>query len=213
MTSPAEKLRACRAHIRSLQAAFNACALPADETERVKVILRHLRELDQYVRRYASENSPNFTGKELDQQTHAYKLPTDFAGDAQERAFIEKLFPFWEKLDHACVSELKELMKTHDWFTIPEFGAAASQSAWLIAQHADADPAFQKEVLALLEHLHPTGAVNANDYAYLFDRVAVSYYDESQRKPQLYGTQGDGFPIADPENLNARRAKLGLKPL
>jgi len=60
------------------------------------------------------------------------------------------------------------------------------------------------------------GDAPARHAAYLADRVAVN-----EGRPQPYGTQiaevtnGDGvpWPIAEPEQLDERRARMGLPPL
>lgn len=103
------------------------------------------------------------------------------------------------------------------WFKISEFGNETSLQAWLLAQHADLDRAFQKEVLAILEKLYPIGEVDRHDYAYLYDRV--TWFGDG--KPQRYATQGEckgagnwqPFPTEDIENADARRASMGIEPL
>ena len=80
---------------------------------------------------------------------------------------------------------LKADVAANGWFTISATGANASSSAWLMAQHADRDRPFQKEVLALMEPLVASGEVTRGNYAYLWDRIAVS-----ENRPQRYGTQG-----------------------
>lgn len=80
---------------------------------------------------------------------------------------------------------LKADVATNGWFTISATGARASSSAWLMAQHADRDRDFQRHVLALMEPLVAAGEVTKGNYAYLWDRIAVS-----ENRPQRYGTQG-----------------------
>jgi hypothetical protein len=135
-------------------------------------------------------------------------------------------------LDHALTARLKEvdamnrvtlsaLVKTHGWFTIDRYGAQTDHDAWLIVQHADADPDFQRQMLTLLEPLAARGATDPKNFAYLFDRVAVSWNDSSQRKLQRFGTQGqcsgpgawEPLPVEDPEHLEERRAQAGLEPM
>lgn len=80
---------------------------------------------------------------------------------------------------------LKADVAANGWYRISAHGEAASGAAWLMAQHADRDRAFQREVLALLEPLVEAGETSASNYAYLHDRLAVG-----QNRPQRYGTQG-----------------------
>lgn len=110
---------------------------------------------------------------------------------------------------------LKQTLTRGGWFTIARDGAEADDDAWVIAQHADHDPALQRAVLARLERLVPRGETRPQNYALLFDRVATN-----AGRPQRYGSQGDcrggkrfTAPLEDPAGVDARRAKVGLGPL
>lgn len=70
-----------------------------------------------------------------------------------------------------------------------EVGAHA---AWLIAQHADRRPAFQRRCLKLLTHAVASGEASAAGLTHLTDRVARLMY---------------------PESVDARRAAMGLAAL
>ncbi len=107
---------------------------------------------------------------------------------------------------------LQRQLREIGWFDISSYGAAADKDAWLLVQHADRTPEFQREVLALLRTLEP-GRTDRRNLAYLEDRVATA-----EQRPQRFGTQGqctpDGRwspqPIEDPEGVDARRAALGM---
>jgi len=93
-------------------------------------------------------------------------------------------------------------------------GVEASNDAWLVAQHADHDLAFQKECLALLKNI-PREDISLNNIAYLEDRILVT-----EHKPQLYGTQFQGRgselkpqPIEDEAHVDERRKAMGLGTL
>lgn len=88
-------------------------------------------------------------------------------------------------IDGENTAWLKADVAANGWFTVSATGAQASSAAWLMAQHADRDRPFQKQVLALMEPLVATGEVSRANYAYLWDRIAVS-----ENRPQRYGTQG-----------------------
>ena len=85
---------------------------------------------------------------------------------------------------------------------------------WLLVQHADSDPDFQRYCLALMYEARSD--VDIQNIAYLEDRVRVN-----DGRPQLYGTQftiDDAgnlapLPIDDPEIVDSRRKKVGLPPL
>ncbi len=110
---------------------------------------------------------------------------------------------------------LKQIIAEHGWPTIPRVGARASTAAWLLVQHADHDPAFQRACLSLMTD-QPSGHVGAMEIAYLTDRVLVA-----EGEPQVYGTQltetDDGsyvfHTIRNPETVDERRAAAGLSTL
>lgn len=106
---------------------------------------------------------------------------------------------------------LEEIVETHGWPGKTLVGEDGASAAWLLVQHSDADVAFQKRCLALMEAV-PKEEVSAKNLAYLTDRVLVA-----EQKMQRYGTQmGANFevrPIEDAEHVDARRAEIGLPPL
>ncbi len=114
-------------------------------------------------------------------------------------------------VDKQNAEKLKEIIEKEGWPTIDKVGRAASNAAWLIAQHADHDPAFQAKCLDLMKK--EKDSVNPKNIAYLEDRVRVN-----TGRPQLYGTQffTDEYAvfkaqaIEDPENLDRRREEVGL---
>lgn len=120
----------------------------------------------------------------------------------------------WDpEVDKNNTLKLKEIIKQIGWPTISKVGERASHGAWLLVQHADHDPSFQKEVLELFKKL-PPGEVLKRNIAYLEDRIRFS-----EKRPQLYGTQfkfndqGELEPqdIEDPDKLEEhwQEAEMG----
>src|SRR5204863_381197 len=101
--------------------------------------LQHMVDIDQYMR--------NFGGVAHD---HQYTK-------SEQEYFFSQFLPRWRKLDGQNTADLKSLLQAYNWFTIGEWGRAADNNAWLLVQHADEDPEFQKEILAKLEKLYPSG--------------------------------------------------------
>lgn len=93
--------------------------------------------------------------------------------------------------------------------------ADACQAAVSIAVHSDHNPAFQRTLLGLLQTAVKAGDATSAQLAHLHDRCLVN-----SGQLQVYGTQHwyrpDGLlephPIADPAQLDARRASAGLPP-
>ena len=119
-------------------------------------------------------------------------------------------------IDAESTAFLKQAVARHGWPTIDMVGEDGASAAWILAQHADAEPAFQAEVLALMEPLVAEGQAAADDFALLTDRVL-----RARGLPQRYGTQfttdAEGVsrpaPIEDAHSVDERRAAVGLPPL
>ena len=115
-------------------------------------------------------------------------------------------------VDAVHTARLKAIVAAHGWPTVAQVGQDGADAAWLLAQHADKDPAFQRSVAEAMEPLVATGQVKASSYAYLWDRT---------HDPQRYGTQGrcadpgrwEPRAVEAPETLDERRARMGLAPM
>ena len=122
---------------------------------------------------------------------------------------------FWDDtVDVENTERMKEIVAEIGWPTVLKVGEEGAHHAWLLVQHADLDVAFQEECLALMKEAGE-GEVSVTDIAYLEDRVRVN-----QGKGQLYGTQFTQEnnqhiprPIEDEEQVNERRAAIGMGPL
>lgn len=127
-------------------------------------------------------------------------------------------WPLWNRMcriDADNVAWIKREVRARGWFKISEHGVEAEKDAWLLAQHADNDSAFQIEVLTLLDKLRLNQETDPKSYGYLYDRVAIN-----TGRPQRYGTQGgckDGERftalLEDPANVDRLRAEVGMTSL
>lgn len=120
-------------------------------------------------------------------------------------------------LDKYNVKRMKAIIKKHGWPGISQVGEVAEGDAWALVQHADHDPAFQKECLRLLEKAYEKGDTKGMQLAFLTDHIRAE-----EGKPQVYGTQAkidfnkkdfNFLPIEDSVNIDKRRKKVGLMPL
>lgn len=117
--------------------------------------------------------------------------------------------------DEERTERLKDIVAEHGWPTISLVGEDGEDAAWAIAQHADHDPAFQEQAIALISEAVERGEASPGNLAYLIDRVAVG-----KGEPQPYGTQvgcgPDGpepaTPLVDETAVNTARAEAGLAP-
>lgn len=121
----------------------------------------------------------------------------------------------WTAADAENLSWLRQVIAEVGWPGTSIAGADGARAAWLLAQHADRDPAFQRQCLGLLTAAVGQGEASAAELAYLTDRVLLA-----EGQPQVYGTQAqwrDGRcvarPLRDPARVDERRAEVGLEPL
>ncbi|MBI2707282.1 MAG: hypothetical protein HYX35_03080 [Proteobacteria bacterium] len=127
-----------------------------------------------------------------------------------------KIRKLLEHIDRFHTEHLKAILKQYGWITISKFGKEADHQAWLLVQHADRDPNFQKRCVSTLEKLWPLNETDRKNYAYLYDRVAVNH-----GLKQRYGTQAkiennqiELLPFeGSSNNLNEHRQEMGLAPI
>lgn len=119
------------------------------------------------------------------------------------------------KVDQENTARMKKIVEAHGWPGKSLVGTDGAFAAWLLVQHADADPEFQAYCLELMKDAYKSDEVRGVDLAYLTDRVLVN-----RGKKQLYGTQFwtpplgklQPRPIEDEAKLDERRVKMGLGP-
>jgi hypothetical protein len=118
-------------------------------------------------------------------------------------------------VDATNTARMKAIVQACGWPGRSLVGDDGAQAAWLLVQHADRDPAFQRLCLELLNGAVRAGEADARHHAYLTDRVLLA-----EGGQQLYGTQllvADGRwqlrPLADPDRVDDRRRQVGLEPL
>ena len=124
----------------------------------------------------------------------------------------------WElvfSVDADNVAWLKNAVAEIGWPGRSMVGEDGAHAAWLLAQHADRDPAFQRRCLDLIAEAVECGEASPVELAYLTDRVLLA-----EGQLQEYGTQAedreDGYVprrLRDPEHVDERRAAMSLGPL
>jgi len=120
-----------------------------------------------------------------------------------------------EVIDQANTERMRRIVDELGWPTISAYGEKTAHDAWLLVQHADAQPDFQRRCLELMAPLLDKDEVRKDDYAYLTDRVLLA-----EGNPQIYGTQFHTVngvlqprPMVDPDNVDQRRKEMGMVSL
>lgn len=124
----------------------------------------------------------------------------------------------WEKINRTDASNLmivEQVLEKHGWLSSDEIGYTANSTLFLVIQHAD--QATQEKYLPMMRQAVKDGKANARSLALLEDRTGLG-----KGELQVYGSQigtdqetGEMYvlPLIDPENVNERRAKVGLGPI
>lgn len=111
---------------------------------------------------------------------------------------------------------LEEIFEKYGYPGYDLVGKMGSQHFWLMVQHCDSDPAFQRRVLEKLKIEVDKKNADGSNYGLLTDRVKINSGEK-----QIYGTQvtynslGQAYPknLADSAGVNKRRAEVGLEPI
>ncbi len=118
------------------------------------------------------------------------------------------------RIDTENTERLGEIVERHGWPTYTLVGKDGAQAAWILAQHADSSPKFQRKCLDLMAKV-PRDEISRRDVALLTDRVLLA-----EGKKQVYGTQftmENGKckprPLEDEANVDKRRKEVGLPSL
>lgn len=119
-----------------------------------------------------------------------------------------------KRFDSINVLRVSQILDTHGWPHRQEVGDEGSHAVFMVIQHADI--IIQEKYLPMVRDAVKAGDVRASSFALLEDRIAVR-----NGKKQLYGTQlgmkQDGTyyldELEDPDNVDKRRASVGLGPL
>lgn len=125
----------------------------------------------------------------------------------------------WDlSVDQKNTERLKEVIARYGWPTISMVGEEGAKNAWLLAQHADHDPVFQKQCLALMEKVCQESPedIDPGHIAYLTDRVLLAEGNKQRFGTQFKVGEDGGLelqPVESRETINERRAEYNLPPI
>ncbi len=129
----------------------------------------------------------------------------------------------WHKFQDSVFTndkmKVEAMFNKYGFLGFDKVGKDGSNLFWLLVQHCDKYPEFQKKVLKAMDKEVKKGNANPNNYAYLYDRVKVNAGEK-----QLFGTQvtyevettGRAIPkigLADSANVDKLRKEYNLEPL
>ncbi len=167
-------------------------APPAARYPRLSKMLDSLAYVDQWPMQRIMKQEPDSAGRDL--------VQVEQANYARHQPVLERI------------------VRQYGYPGFRQVGPKSANNFWLLVQHADAHPAFQRRVLKLMRAEVKRKNADPIDYAYLTDCVAIN-----AGQPEEYGTQveypgpglGQATPksLRDPAHVNQRRAAIGMEPL
>jgi len=155
--------------------------------------LDSIRILDQYYRKQLEE-----TEKRFGRNSHEKK-------------------ELWEKMhvqDSLNLTAVEQILDTRGWLG-PEIIRDGSNTLFLVIQHSDLNT--QLKYLPMMREAVKNKKLDEGSLAMLEDRILLR-----QNKKQFYGTQirrdsitGERYiaPLIDPDNVDKRRAEIGMGPI
>jgi len=117
--------------------------------------------------------------------------------------------------DSINLNKIEKIISEKGWVGKDKVGQQASTALWLVIQHSDLKT--QQNYLPIMREAVKKGNADVGSLVLLEDRVALA-----EGRKQIYGSQigtnpttGKQFvlPLADPDNVDKRRAEVGLEPL
>jgi hypothetical protein len=128
---------------------------------------------------------------------------------------VDSVWALMNKTDSINQVKVKTILDKYGWLGISKIGNQCSSTLYRVIQHSDLN--MQEKYLPLIREAVKNKEAKPRDLATLEDRVALR-----QGKKQIYGTQvGQDkkslkyylSPLEDPDNVDKRRAEVGLEPL
>lgn len=116
--------------------------------------------------------------------------------------------------DSINIIRVKEILDKYGWLGPDKVGKRGNNALFYVIQHASHET--QVQYLPMMRKAVADNAADGYSLAMLEDRVALG-----EGKKQIYGSQvmkigsGDFYlrPMIDPDNVDKRRASVGLEPI
>jgi len=132
---------------------------------------------------------------------------------ARDGSLFEGYHPKMRAVHERNANRLAAVIAEHGWPGPDLVGAEAAQAAWLVVQHAISHPELVRGTLAILTD---ASGVPRWQTAMLEDRIRI-FEGRKQRFGTAFDWDENGemspHPIEEPEQVDHRRAEVGLPPL
>lgn len=127
---------------------------------------------------------------------------------------MKDLWKIMEEKDKENLVKVTKILDTYGWLGADRIGEQGNSTLFLVIQHADHKT--QLKYLPMMREAVKNNKARPSSLALLEDKVALR-----DGKKQIYGSQIGRFasgefyvqPLEDPDNVDKRRAEVGLQPL
>lgn len=153
----------------------------------------------------------------IDEQDQRYRNQIDFVQTkyGRESKELQTLYNNMNLADSNNLIQVESILKKYGWLGSDKIGSQANSTLFMVIQHAGL-PA-QEKYLPLMKEAVKNGNARANSLALLEDRVAVFHGEMQNYGSQIFWSTITNkyfiLPLADPDNVDKRRAEVGLQPL
>ncbi|MEQ1818774.1 MAG: DUF6624 domain-containing protein [Terricaulis sp.] len=138
----------------------------------------------------------------------------DITTAGAREAYIEGTRRHFDRIDGENTGRLRQIFSEMTWRDLRDISPSAAEQSFSLISHSD-DLDLKRQMAAQFEPLVREGIVQADRYANLVDDIALG-----EGNPPVYGMNFECHhgvyqprPVIDPENLNARRAAIGLNSI
>jgi hypothetical protein len=150
-----------------------------------------------------------------DDQKYRIQMDTIITKYGWESPQMQAHIELMKRIDSINLVKVKNIIDRYGWLGSDVVGGTGNLTLFLVIQHADLTT--QEKYLPVMREAVKKGNARAENLALLEDRVALR-----RGKRQTYGSQVDldketnlyyVLPLNDPDNVDVRRASVGLGPL
>jgi len=176
---------------------FIVCVNCFGQDTTYQAVIRQLNRIDEFDQLYRNQ---------LDD------VQAKYGGDSKE---LKLLFKNMKQADSLNLVEVEAIIEKYGWLGYNTIGTNANTTLFMVIQHSDLKT--QEKYLPLMREAVKNGKAKAHSLALLEDRVAIL-----EGRKQTYGSQVSWdtktnrayvVPIEDPDNVDRRRAGVGLPPM
>jgi hypothetical protein len=140
------------------------------------------------------------------------ELETKFGAKSKE---VDAVWKLMNRTDSINLIKVKAILDKYGWLSVDDIGSQCNTALFMVIQHSDLKT--QEHYIPLMREAVKSKKARPSELALLEDRVALR-----QGKKQIYGSQIGQYlntlqyyvlPLEDPDNVDKRRAEVGLRPL